>query len=136
MRPYNQTNGITSYYFEHYLTYFGKYTIEKKMMNGLSSFFGDEPQWIVTGPDDPMVLVSENAGDSQTPLNTTSWISFNAETGFIGRTFECSHGSVTCSYQECPTLFPTRGPTASPTTAPSSKPSTVPFLLEIVYVCY
>ena len=77
--------------------------------------------------NDPMILVSQNAGDSQTPLDSTVWMSFNTETGFIGQAFQCSENSVSCSADQCPTLSPTSNPSSSPTTTPSSHPSSVLF---------
>ena len=125
-RQDSSNNAIISYYFEHYSTFFGLYTIEKKHVNGISASFGYQPQWVISSQNDPMILISANAGDSQTPLNSTVWMSFNTETAFIGQTFQCSDGSVRYSTEECVTLSPTTGPTSSPTSGPTSIPSSCP----------
>lgn len=114
-RQHTSNNAVGSYYFEHYSTFFGLYTIEKKYVNGISASFGAEPQWVISSQNDPMILISENAGDSQTPLNSTIWMSFNTETAFIGQMFQCSGASVQYSHHQCPTLSPTGLPTTSPT---------------------
>ena len=129
-RRYNTTDATIDYYFEHYSTYFGEYTIEKKIVGDVSSFFGDEPQWVISSMDDLMILVSQNAEDSQIPLSDVVWMPFNTETGVIGQGFQCNENSITCTAHQCPTLSPTSNPSSSPTSNPTSLPSSVPLSFQ------